>query len=65
MHDFYKCSAAAIGKASVVLFGPTDPELWSPQDPNSLILSGGRKGVFPSFAVVCDAVRESLGRGQS
>ena len=60
--------AAATGAPSVVVFGPTDPEIWKPVGPCVTALGGTRVNggifsespVWPSVGEVVDAVQRAL-----
>jgi len=55
--------AAATGAASLVLFGPTDPQIWAPQNKNARVLSSSNGDLEQlPFATVRDAVNQELMR---
>jgi len=55
--------AAATGAASLVLFGPTDPQIWRPQNENArVLLAPNRELAQLPFATVWDAINQELMR---
>ena len=55
--------AAATGGASLVLFGPTDPEIWAPRNENArVLLAPNRELEQLPLAIVCDAINQELMR---
>ena len=55
--------AAATGAASLVLFGPTDPQIWAPQNENArVLLAPNRELEQLRFPIVCDAINQELMR---
>ncbi|MGI8423754.1 MAG: glycosyltransferase family 9 protein [Chloroflexota bacterium] len=60
--------AAALGTPSIVVFGPTDPQIWSPVGPRVTTLGGTHvsSGIFsdapawPTFGEVLDTARAAL-----
>jgi heptosyltransferase-2 len=55
--------AAAAGAASLVLFGPSDPQIWAPRNENArVLLAPNRELEQLPFAIVCDAISQELMR---
>jgi heptosyltransferase-3 len=53
--------AAATGASSLVLFGPTDPEVWAPQNENARVLLAPNRDLSQlPFAVVRQAINQEL-----
>jgi len=52
--------AGAIGKRSLIIFGPTDHRVWSPPNPNTTALAGEQPGEFPSLETVLKAAKKEL-----
>ena len=55
--------AAAAGAVSLVLFGPTDSQIWAPQNENArVLLAPNRELDQLPFATVCEAINQELMR---
>ena len=55
--------AAAVGAVSLLLFGPTEPQIWAPLNENArVLLAPNRELAQLLFATVCDAINQELMR---